>query len=985
MKKNMLMVALGWVAWCAAQAITPARMPLPEPPEPPVLPIRPINLRLNEKPLTLQEYSVEAKVSGVFATVRTVLVVGNPNNRALEGSLDFPLPEGARVCGYGLDVAGTMVDGVVIPKEKARVAFEAEVKKGIDPGLVEHVKGNAYRTRIYPIPARGTRRIRIEYTTPLAFGATGDAALVLTMPRVPMKERNVSITVPIDGGLPKPALGGLGDRRFEQAEAVWRTVVTEKDMTPSEDVMVALPAVADKLVAVERRQNEYWFAVSEKAPDLQTAKTSLPMTWRILWDASGSRSEADIRASLAVIDTLPENACYELIEFRNRAEKPRICATRQELKNVLERVAYDGGTDLTALAIVHRNELCENRTLLFTDGVDVLAEGEPDFGPNKPIVLLSGAVKDAESLRRACGGRVIDLTLRTPEQALAEIADPSPTLQGVSGTGFANLQGIGQVASGRVTVLGRLEAEEAELVFEYGFGRKSAPIRVRRTDAREGKTLATAWAARRVNELAPRADDHAEELLAIGRRYGLTSPVTSMIVFDRLEQWLEYDVEPPATLLEMHKLWTVRRPSEAQRRAKEEERVQSYLSRLESEWKARIDWWNNPIPPQMKQTKNAFVSLRDEGAVPVQVERESRVANAAMPEDSAEVVAEPAVPAASAAGSSPSPKKQSKSATAAISIKAWDPETPYLQAIKDARKALGANGEVLYGEYLEQRKKHAASPAFFLDCAVYFFGIGEKVFAIRILSNLAELRLEDAGLLRTLAWRLREAGEYDLALQILRKVLKMRTEDPQGPRDLAIVYEERGRQEKKVADLEAALRHYHQTAFTAWKKENGLWTSLIAIEELNGLLAWCERQKWEGPSPVAPMIDKVYRKLLDLDVRIALEWDVDNTDVDLHVIEPNGEEAYYQHPRTSTGGFMTHDVTTGYGPEEYLKKEAPAGRYKIFANYFGSNQQTLLGPATVTATVYTNWGRENEKRQTISLRLDRVKDKLPVGEVTLGN
>ena len=98
---------------------------------------------------------------------------------------------------------------------------------------------------------------------------------------------------------------------------------------------------------------------------------------------------------------------------------------------------------------------------------------------------------------------------------------------------------------------------------------------------------------------------------------------------------------------------------------------------------------------------------------------------------------------------------------------------------------------------------------------------------------------------------------------------------------------------------------------------------------------------------------------------------------------PDGEEAFYRHQRTSTGGLVSHDVTTGYGPEEYLKKDAAKGTYKVLANYFGSRQQTLLGPATVTATVFTNWGRADEKRQILSLRLDKVKDKLPIGDINV--
>jgi len=967
-------------------------LPVPEPPV-----VRPPRLDADEKPPEIESYSVEARVNGAFASVSALIVVANPNSRALEGNLEFPLPDGASVCGYALDVNGAMVDGVVVKKEKARVAFEKEVKKGVDPGIAEHVKGNAWRTRVYPIPGNGSRRVRLSYVTPLAFAPNGDAALVLSMPRCRLKERAVSITVPVGGGLPKPVLGGLGDRRFAEAEAVWRSVSLDKDVTPAEDVVVALPAVPDSIVAVERFGEERWFAASVKAPSVAKSSATPPITWRILWDASGSRAPADVAAARAVVEKLPENACYELIEFRNVPEKPFVCATRAELLSRLAKIAYDGGTDFAALAAAHRANATENRTLLFTDGMDALSSEVADFGSVKPVALVSGASRDMETLRRACGGKVVDLSLRTPDQAVEFILDPPPCVEAVHGEGVANVQGVGQPAEGRVTILGRLVADSAEIRIDFG-RRQSASVRLSAADAREGRLLATAWAARRAGELSPRADDNADELLAIGRRYGIVSPATSMIVLESLSQWLEHDIEPPESLADIHAEWIKRRPTAAQRAQREEARRANYLSRLKREWSARVAWWENPIPPKPETPKSGlFGGAAAEGsrrermasarrmsadyAIPaarsVSMERSASIQ--AMDEMSAEDSVRPAQRLKLAAGKSARP-----SAAATISVKPWDPETPYLTAIKDAKAALGPSGGTLYAEYLVQRAKYATSPAFYLDCGGWFFSQNERAAAVRILSNLAEMRLDDPGLLRTCAWRLREAGELDAAVAILKKVAKLRPEDPHSFRDLAIVYEERGRRDMSAADISEAFANYHKAAFTAWEADNGMWTALVALEELNALVAWSARQKWpDGKAPAPPEIASEFSKLLDLDVRIALSWDVDNTDIDLHVLEPDGEEAYYSHNRTSTGGLVSHDVTTGYGPEEYLKKSAPKGVYKILANYFGSRQQTLVGPATVTATVFTNWGRPEEKRQTLSLRLEKPKDKVEIGSVTL--
>ncbi|CAF4068215.1 unnamed protein product, partial [Adineta steineri] len=105
-------------------------------------------------PLQMISLHVEQQVNASFPLlhqVATTMTFKNTHNRRLEGALEFTLPQTATICGFGLDVDGRIVDGVVVEKEKARVTFEKEVRKGVDPGFVEMVAGNIFRTRVYPI------------------------------------------------------------------------------------------------------------------------------------------------------------------------------------------------------------------------------------------------------------------------------------------------------------------------------------------------------------------------------------------------------------------------------------------------------------------------------------------------------------------------------------------------------------------------------------------------------------------------------------------------------------------------------------------------------------------------------------------------------------------------------------------------------------------------------------------------------------------
>jgi uncharacterized protein YfaP (DUF2135 family) len=149
---------------------------------------------------------------------------------------------------------------------------------------------------------------------------------------------------------------------------------------------------------------------------------------------------------------------------------------------------------------------------------------------------------------------------------------------------------------------------------------------------------------------------------------------------------------------------------------------------------------------------------------------------------------------------------------------------------------------------------------------------------------------------------------------------------------------------------------------------------LIALMELNHMIP---KARAAGIKEIP--IDTRLIKLLDVDLRVSLSWDADLTDIDMWVIEPTGEKAYYGNNRTPIGGLVSRDFTQGYGPEEYLIHRALPGTYKVQANYFGSRAQTLTGAVTVQLDLFSNYGRPNEQKKSITLRLTEAKETITVG------
>ena len=807
MKKNaLILVTIIAAAAAGAKMVSP-------PVEPPV--VRPVDLRANEQPIAVEKTEAVVEENAYFKRVKVSFVFTNPNSRVMQGDFEFPIPVDAVVCGYRLEVNGEMVPGVVCEKEKARVAFENETRKGVDPGLVEQVKGNLWKTRIFPLNPKTPRKAEVEFIAPKA-----------TLPPSVVYER--------DGDI------------------VYRAAANQ----------------------------------TLQQPTTQTFPEGV-----ILWDASLSREGkvAADRARLAA--QLPEQGAWKLITYSNVPDAPRFFTEKAALLAAIDAVVYDGSTELDAALATCVGE----KRLVFTDELD--------------------STEHAVSVEKLA-----------PAEAAA-LKEP----------------------------------------------------------VAEGTMLATVWTARNAKDLAS------------CRKYNVAGPGMSLIVLETLEQYLDNKIEPAANLA-IHEEWVKLRAAEDDPIAAKKAQA-DHEAELLRYWEERVKWWNNPKPKietpksglfedQVRESaagnSSALARARRCVSVPAaEVQSMAEDEGALASHNRYLAVSKPMASGAAGSGTAPS-----------VTLKAWDPQTPYLAAIKAAKDP--------YAEYLVQRKAYRESPAFYLDVAGWFFNQGEAAKGLRIISNLIEFKLENAPLWRTMGWRLREAAEKmndasvrDLTVKTFRHVKEMRGEEGQSFRDLATVLTERakakaaaGDKSGAACDLSEAAALLKEAAFTdhrrrAARRTNDFQVSVFALEDLNGLLGWYAANKDKVGAFTAPELDAAYRRDLPVKLRIVMTWDADETDIDLHVLEPNGEECFYGHRRTREGGFCSEDVTTGYGPEEYLKKDLEKGTYKVLTNYYASHQTSLTGATTVQAAVYTDWATAQEKMQLLTLRLDKPKDKQLVGEVTM--
>jgi len=129
----------------------------------------------------LRELKIDVAVYGNISRTTWQMTFYNSTSRILEGTLLFPLKDGVSVSRYALDINGKMREAVPVDRGKGTAVFEAVERRRIDPGLLEKVEGNTFRTRIYPINPGSTRTVIIGYEEEIPLAGEGNLKFTLPL------------------------------------------------------------------------------------------------------------------------------------------------------------------------------------------------------------------------------------------------------------------------------------------------------------------------------------------------------------------------------------------------------------------------------------------------------------------------------------------------------------------------------------------------------------------------------------------------------------------------------------------------------------------------------------------------------------------------------------------------------------------------------------------------------------------------------------
>lgn len=925
----------------------------------------------NANPMVLQDLSIDILVIGQTAVTTMEMTFYNPNSRVMEGEFQFPLADGQQVSRFALDINGKMREGVVVDKALGRKAFEDIVRRGIDPGLLEKTEGNNFKARVYPMPAKGTRRVLIAFEQELHERDGQDYYFLPITANTTLK--NFKVRTEVVSRFVKADIQNSLQLDFKQARNSYISEVSQQNFALNQNIALTFPKIEKPQSISATKGNKTYCYGNIALATAQPKNRPIPTEIGILWDASHSASNRDRAKEFAFLDAYfkaLKNVKVVLSSFNIRTDKTLTFEVKngnwQALKSHLESLQYDGATDGNAINF----SLKADELLLFSDGI--FNFGSKDFSVKEVVkqakttitVVNASAVANTpkmQYLANATGGSFIDLTTLSTEQALkAAQTVPFQLLDiEVKNGKIANIfpQKGTAISKGNFTLAGELQTKEASLVLSFGYFKNVIVQKeihfAANPDASESEfdLLRRIWAEKQIAQLE-REGAEQKQIDAVGREYGIVTEGNSLIVLETVEDYVRYRITPPKELqMEYSKRL-------ANQEKQKEDSAKRILENVIAQSAEQSKWWNTQYPLKDSKSKNKAV-IMEEVVYPIDNNAIADVAAVEAPSmersASKEVSSNAMAKRATAPHSTPAPASVP---TSKIELNAYNPDTPYLKVMEytEGGKAIET--------YYKLKKEYGNTPSFYVDVADYFFKKGNREQAILVVSNLAELSLDDPQLLRMLGYKLSNYSAKKEAVQVFRKVAQLREEEPQSFRDLGLALAE-------DAQYNEAAKNLYRVVTNEWSSRFGD-VQLVTLNDLNSLIA-----RHQGID--VSYIDKRLLKKEPVDVRVVLSWDTDNCDMDLWVTDPKDEKCYYQNTLTYLGGKISRDVTQGYGPEEFMLKKAENGKYKVQVDYFGTHSQKQLMPVSLRITFYTHFGTPQQKQEETTVRLSNAKEVIEVG------
>ncbi|MCC7159951.1 MAG: hypothetical protein IT281_10500, partial [Ignavibacteria bacterium] len=467
----------------------------------------------------------------------------------------------------------------------------------VDPGLVEKVQGNIFRTRVYPIQPGGIRVVRVVYQDQ---SQIENDCFLFHIPiyfTTTLKNLDISLIctrTPTDC-YPQFLSCVKFKQPFVNLHGKYCSTLHETDVKPSpcEQPIVYMLKYLTRgwpIHSVEidpDDRNQAYFALYYMPPLPQSNNIVLDcrktMSLCILWDASLSRANIEnrqhetniLKSILKVWKSNHADVSITVIVFRNVLEHRATFHLYDndywsKLSQLLTNLSYDGATNLFQLATVSSGISNITHYFLFSDCLSTIGSDDPrqlNHLMAKPIWIFNANAAHEPAnfslinyLTNASGGGYISrdkiLAQNSANHIIRWIDRSQRRYLRTDTINNANVHDIYPSHSitlepnaERFILVGKMSSTvSAKIVVNFLISnelhRKEVVIdKVDSTNENYG-LLRLLYAKQMLNELTAFPIINKKHILDIGMKYSIVSDFTSIIVLETLQQHIEHNVCP---------------------------------------------------------------------------------------------------------------------------------------------------------------------------------------------------------------------------------------------------------------------------------------------------------------------------------------------------------------------------------------------------------------------------------------------------------
>lgn len=569
--------------WRPDARILPPIYPPPPPPHHRIIP-PPV-----WAPLEINSVQANVKIKDQIAQTAIDQEFYNPNSRQLEGTFLFPVPKGAQIDKFTMEINGQQVAAELLAADKARNLYEDIVRKLKDPALLEYAGRDLFKVRIFPIEPHAKKRITLSYTQVLKLdGGLASYVFPLNTEKYSAKPlKNLSMKLDLETKRSLKSIYSPSHSVEIKRHSGTKAIVgfEASDVKPDTDFQLFFSTenseVGLDLLTYKADDGDGYFMLLA-SPGLGGKETKIiPKDVLFVLDTSGSMAGAKLeqakKALLFCVENLNEQDRFEIIRFATDIENlfdkvlDADSANRERARKFIKDLKPTGGTainDALQKALAMRTKSSERPFVII-----FLTDGRPTVGTTDEIAIVANVAKsNSGNIRIFCFGIGTDVNTHLldkiteetkafsqyvlPEEDLeikvssffSKIREPvlanpkvhfpdsvkvtkvypSPVPDLFKGDQIVLTGRFSGHGSGAISIEGEIAGQTRQFAEDVKFPDKSS----------DHEFIPRLWAMRRVGYLLDEIRLHGDnkelkdEVTELARKYGIVTPYTAYLILE---------------------------------------------------------------------------------------------------------------------------------------------------------------------------------------------------------------------------------------------------------------------------------------------------------------------------------------------------------------------------------------------------------------------------------------------------------------------